>query len=333
MAGMIKAWLICVKLNYYGKMACERWHKRQFGCLTFCLRRLSFISYILFGDNFVLVQYNRGKWFWAVSYAEEHLPSNNICATRRNIMIKKVEWCEDFFKDFRPVFDLVPAKTTIAQIKFITEKLKLRSGTHFLDCACGIGRIALPLARKKIKVTASDFAKPYVDELALNAKEQRLKIETICRDMRKINFIRLFESAAIVGGSFGYFEKESDNQLVIKNIYRALKPGGRFLLSVVNRDWLLANFQDKMWQDCGDTFVLMERTFEYKTSRVLATWTFLRDGRKVSHHSVVRCYTLQEILEMFAAAGFADIQSFGSLKSDVVSSKSREIWLVGTRHK
>lgn len=62
-------------------------------------------------------------------------------------------WWDDFFPAFRPFFDIVPQKVTSAQVRYIIKKLVLKPGMKFLDCCCGIGRVAIPLAKKGIKVT------------------------------------------------------------------------------------------------------------------------------------------------------------------------------------
>ncbi|MCH7682010.1 SAM-dependent methyltransferase, partial [candidate division KSB1 bacterium] len=41
--------------------------------------------------------------------------------------------------------------------------------------------------------------------------------------------------------SFGYFE-DSEERLVLKKVFDALKPGGRFLMELLNRDFLIRNF-------------------------------------------------------------------------------------------
>ena len=145
-------------------------------------------------------------------------------------MNKKADWWHDFFPAFRPVFNLRRHKITNAEVRFLIKRLKLTTGSEFLDCPCGIGRIALPLARKGIRVTGVDIAPYYLDELASKARRRGLSVELHEGDMRDTDFHNRFDAAANLWTSFGYFEKESDNQKVLKRMYQAIKPGGRFLL-------------------------------------------------------------------------------------------------------
>jgi hypothetical protein len=43
--------------------------------------------------------------------------------------------------------------------------------------------------------------------------------------------------------SFGYFV-DAEERLVLRKIYDALVNGGRFLIEILDRDWLLKNFSD-----------------------------------------------------------------------------------------
>lgn len=248
-------------------------------------------------------------------------------------MGREFSWWHDFFPDFRPVFGIVSPKATAEQTRYIMKKLHLKPGASFLDCPCGVGRISLPLARKGVRVTGVDIMPSYLGEVHKKAARQGLKISLIHGDMRRINFKNQFNGAGNIWTSFGFFAKESDNQLVIKKIYQALKPGGRFLLHVINRDWIIAHFEAKGWFEVKGMRVLEERSLDYRTSTLIGTWHFIRDGREAVHEIPLRLYSYHELYRMFEAAGFADIQGYGSIKDEPVTRNQRMIYLFGTKPK
>jgi cyclopropane fatty-acyl-phospholipid synthase-like methyltransferase len=248
-------------------------------------------------------------------------------------MKKESEWWHDFFPAFRPVFNRVSKKSTNAQVNYIIKKLNLSSGKKFLDCPCGIGRIALPLARKGVKVTGVDIIPSYLDELEKKAKRLGLKIKLVCSDMRRINFKNQFDAGANIWTSFGFFKKESDNLLVLKKMYQALKPGGKFMLHLINRDWIMVNFALSDWFQVEKVRVFEKNEFNYATSFSQSIWYFLKNGKETSHETKIRMYSCHELIAMFKSAGFVDIQGYGSEKDGPITRDSRMMFIIGTKRK
>jgi ubiquinone/menaquinone biosynthesis C-methylase UbiE len=240
-------------------------------------------------------------------------------------------WWDDFFPIFRPFFGLLSQKQTNAQARYIIEKLNLKPGRKFLDCACGIGRISLPLAKKGIRVTGVDITQSYLDELSKKAKQRGLKINVARADMRRINYDSQFDAGGNLWTSFGFFEKESDNRLVVKKMYQALKPGGKFMLHVINRDWIMANYSPRGWQEVAGVKSMEERYFDYSTSVNYGTWHFLKDGEEKSIDVPIRMYSFHELIAMFESVGFIDIEGYGSIKNEPISRDKQMMFIIGTR--
>lgn len=246
-------------------------------------------------------------------------------------MDKGAGWWTDFFAEFRPVFEKVPQKDSNALARFVARKLALKPGRSFLDCPCGIGRISLPLANMGIKVTGIDITRSYLRELATKALRRGLRIDTVESDMRRIRFNRQFDGAGSLWTSFGYFENEADNRLTLKRMFEALRPGGKCILHLVNRDWVMANFADDDWFEVGDVKVLEKRTFDYATSFSRDIWYFIHDGKTVARTMALRLYSLHELLAMFRSVGFVDMEWYGSIKEEPVSRNTRMLYIIGSR--
>jgi 2-polyprenyl-3-methyl-5-hydroxy-6-metoxy-1,4-benzoquinol methylase len=240
-------------------------------------------------------------------------------------------WWDDFFPTFRPFFGLVSQKETNAQARYIIKKLDLNPGQRFLDCPCGIGRICFPLAKKGIRVTGVDITQSYLDELGKKAARRGLKVDIARADMRRINYDSEFDAAGNLWTSFGFFEKESDNRLVVKKMYQALKPGGKFMLHVINRDWIMANYQPRGWQEIAGVKSVEERYFDYRTSINHGTWHFIKDGEEKSYDVPIRMYSFHELIVMFKSVGFADIEGYGSLKDEPINRNRQMMFIIGTK--
>ena len=246
-------------------------------------------------------------------------------------MSKTDGWWDEFFTDFRPAFGLISARSTNAEVRFILRHLKLGLRKSFLDCPCGIGRIALPLATQGVRVTGVDVTPSYVDEMLRKAGRRGLKIRGVVRDMRRIDYIDTFDAAGNLWTSFGFFDRESENMLVLRRMFRALKPGGRFLLHVINRDWVMANYHPSDWFEARGVKILEKRSFDFATSTVVSTWTFIKNGERSTHEIHIRMYSYHELIAMFRRVGFVDIEGYGSTNDGPITLSSRMMFVIGRK--
>ena len=236
-------------------------------------------------------------------------------------------WWDEFFTEFRPFFAKISPQVTNAEVKFYIEKMNLKKGSSFLDCPIGIGRIAIPLAKKGIKITGVDIMPSYLAELSEKASKAKLPIKLFHLDMRKINFENQFDAVGNLWTSFGYFKKESDNMLVLKKLYKALKPGGKFVIQVINRDWIMKNFASNGWSEIAGAKVLEKRNFDFEKSISTSEWIFIKDGQEKSIETYIRMYSFHEFKQMLEKVGFTNIVGYGSLKSEPINFDSREMFI------
>ncbi len=240
-------------------------------------------------------------------------------------------WWNDFFAEFRPFFAHKSPKETNSEVKFYLKKLNLKKGKLFLDCPVGIGRIALPLAKKGIKITGIDIMPSYLGELSEKASKAKLSIKLFHQDMRKIDFENQFDAVGNLWTSFGYFEKDSDNMLVLKKLYKALKPGGKFVIQVINRDWIMKNFLSNNWDEVAGVKILEKREFFYDTSSCITEYLFIKDGVEKSLTSYIRMYSFHELKSMLEKVGFKNVVGYSSVKEEPISRDSREMFIFAVK--
>ena len=244
---------------------------------------------------------------------------------------QKSDWWFDFFPAFRPVLGNIAKKTTNSEVNYIIRKLGLKAGMKFLDCPCGIGRISIPLAKIGIRVTGVDIMGDYLDEVAVKAEKLKIPISLFEGDMRKVEFDSAFDAVGNIMTSFGYFARESDNFLVIKKMYNALKPGGFALIHTINRDWIIKNFVIHDWIDVGNVKVLQSHEIDYKSSILISRWRFIKDNSDREFEIRLRIYSFHELYDMMTMAGFKNIQGFGSTNDDPIGSNHRMMFVIGEK--
>jgi SAM-dependent methyltransferase len=246
---------------------------------------------------------------------------------------KSDEWWHEPNPMFRLLLELVPRQTTRVETDYVVKKLGLQKGMSFLDCPCGLGRISLALAKRGIRVTGVDIVPSYLDQLDTTARRQDLRLRMYCSDMRRIRFESEFDAAGNLGNSFGYFDKESDNLLTLKNIFRALKPGGKFMLHVINRDWLLTHYLSSGWFEAGGFKIVETRHFDLETSINHNVSTFIKEGKEEHLKIDIRMYSYHELITRLRSVGFTELEGYGSTKDDPISLQTRMMFVIGTKPK
>lgn len=205
---------------------------------------------------------------------------------------------------------LTPERTA-QEVAGVMTLMRLPRRGRLLDLCCGQGRHAVPLARAGYRVTGLDLSAYMLERAQEAAAEAEVKAEWVQGDMRHLPWRERFDACINLFTSFGYFDDEEDNQQVLVQAYRALKPGGVLFLDTSNRDYYLLRLLPKAWRSCGEAIVLEETDFDPVTCRFTATFTWVEGSQRQSLSHSVRHYTAPELLAMLHAAGFSSMDIYG----------------------
>lgn len=150
---------------------------------------------------------------------------------------------QDFFDRCAPNY-LTHSFTanTGAEVDFLVEELCLRAGQHVLDVGCGVGRHAIELARRGIGVTGIDLSNGMLEEArkAANSAGVAERINFIQADATRFSLDTKFDAAICLceGAMTLMSGDEADpfahDSAILRNVHHALKPGGRFVLTVLS---------------------------------------------------------------------------------------------------
>ena len=197
---------------------------------------------------------------------------------------------------------------------------------------CGGGRLSLELAAFGYQVTGIDQSPQLLDAAARSATERGLLVDWQQRDMRDLPGDGDFDGAICFWSSFGYFDEEGNAEF-LRSVSRSLKPGARFIFDTPLIETRLAEVLDepRVWQEVGDLLALEERGFDYETSRVESSWTFIRDGEREHRQLSMRLYTYRELVALLEQAGFGNHQAYGSVDFEPFEPGDRWLYLVTTK--
>jgi SAM-dependent methyltransferase len=208
-----------------------------------------------------------------------------------------------------------PAYAKIArdEVRFIFKASAVHAGERLLDVPCGTGRHARLFAERGLEVTGLDLS---ADCLAIARKtEPKTKVRYAKADMADLGKYRgKFDAVVNLFTSFGYFAADAKNEAVLREMVACLRPGGRIVLSLIDRDWLLGHFVANSWSERDGVFTLEARKYDAKTRYIEAQTILLnrKDSRAEAYYHRTRLYSKTEMVALLRRAGLGRIQVFGN---------------------
>lgn len=239
-------------------------------------------------------------------------------------------WYKEFFDKWYLQFWLVQPRFKPLQIKkeidFVKKALDLPKGAKILDLACGHGRHLLPLAKSGYRMSGLDLNKKALTILKREVKKQKAQARIIRADIRCIPWKNEFDAVINLFTSFGYLETEREDLKVLKAIAKALKQGGKFLIDINNKGWILSHYHPQGWVKIGNEILLESRSYEPKTKcNIIRMQIFNRKGKW--HHILikVRFYSLAELRKKLSAVGLKILKVYGDLDGSKYTSESKRL--------
>jgi SAM-dependent methyltransferase len=243
-------------------------------------------------------------------------------------------WFADLFdEDYLRTLPFLTPQATQAEAEFVIDAMGLSPGAQVLDVGCGYGRHAMELAARGFHVVGLDMSTPLLVRGGEEAHRRGLTINFVRGDMRELDFEGQFDGAYCLFSTFGYFDDET-NKKTLSNIARALKPGGRVLIEILNRDYVIADLPTRVWWEGEGCVVLEEVDLNYFSSRIQVNRSVVfDDGRQLEQEISVRAYSLHEVGKLLHAAGFRVLEVSGAYhtRGRFFGNQSRHIIVLAER--
>ena len=157
-------------------------------------------------------------------------------------------WFEDLAAHMGPSYLRYSfTKGTTQEVAFLAEVAGIGPGARLLDVGCGPGRHTLAFAALGVEADGIDISQTFVD-LGTEAARQRSLPATFRRvDARAMDFDGAYDIViSLCQGGFGLLGRSADGQAdadVLHRMARALKPGGRLVLSAFSAYFQLRHLE------------------------------------------------------------------------------------------
>lgn len=203
-------------------------------------------------------------------------------------------------------------------MKHITTFLNLPKTTHILDLPCGRGRHSVFLNSLGYKVTGGDLAANSI-KLAKEFENETLNFKV--HDMRA-PFNNKYDAVFNLFTSFGYFDDDKEDILILNNIKQSLKKDGFFVFDFLNAEKVKLNLVAK------ETKIVNSITFnikrEIKDGFIYKHISFFADGENHTYTEQVKYLDLDKMTAFFEKVGFTITNVFGDYDLNAFEANTSE---------
>jgi SAM-dependent methyltransferase len=232
--------------------------------------------------------------------------------------MKNKDWFTDWFNT--PYYHILykDRNDEDAQLfmRNITEFLKLPKSTHILDLPCGKGRHSVFLNSLGYTVTGGDLAENSI-KIAKKNENNTLKFKV--HDMRK-PFNNKYDTIFNLFTSFGYFEDDKEDLIILENIKNGLHNNGYFVFDFLNADYVKANLVS------NETKIVDNITFhitrKIKNGFIFKNVSFFADGKQHSYTERVKYLDIYKMKQYFKSVGFTILNIFGDYELNEFDTKT-----------
>lgn len=229
-------------------------------------------------------------------------------------------------------------ETIERSVKWLIETLELETGDPVLDLGCGPGLYASRFARAGLQVTGVDYSRRSINYARNSAVENGLNIDYRYQNYLDLNEESQYQAAFLIYGDFCPLNPEQRSRL-LRNIYRALKSNGKFMLDVTTREHRKKHGNKNKWHALESGFwkpgphLVLEQGFDYPEQSVwLDQYTIIEADGKISvYRNWFQDYTPDTITAELWEAGFSIESVHGDLAGAPYTPESEWIGLVTSR--
>lgn len=201
--------------------------------------------------------------------------------------------------------------------------LKMR-GLKTLELACGTGNMTLRLKASGADITAIDISPEMLSIAEEKLREKRYNVRFINQNIEDFNAGKDYGIVFSFCDGYNYILSDKVIEESFKRVFTHLSAGGYFIFDISTL-WKLENIlgNNTFTSVEDDCCYIWENSYAEKSVEMYLTF-FVKSGKDYKRFDEIhyqRAYTVQEIKNLLAAAGFTEIEvyedySFENIKED-----------------
>ncbi len=221
-----------------------------------------------------------------------------------------------------------------ASVRWLHETV-LPPACDLLDLGCGPGLYSQPLAALGYQVTGLDLVPTSLAYAVQQAQKAGLDIQYRQQNYLQLEFEAAFDAALLIYCDYGALTDE-ERQQVAANVFRALRPGGLWVLDVWTTKFRSPDDLPKTWGGgsygfwSGQPHVFLREAFHYPERQVFLDQTIVvpEEGEIQLYRVWERFFTEETLLPFFTEAGFRVKGMFGDVAGAALTADSQSLAVI-----
>lgn len=203
---------------------------------------------------------------------------------------------------------------------------------RLLDLGCGPGLYAERFAKAGYTVTGIDFSKRSIDYAKKQNETSLHKIDYLYQDYLTLDYCERFDVVTIIYCDYGALPPE-DRKALCDNAFRALRPGGVFILDVFSMSHFENEQQGDFFDFCenggfwsASPYLCLNSYLRFADESVLCRRHVVATEREVNRYIVYdQCFSESSLLSEIETSGFQKVGIYADVSGKPLSKKSDTI--------
>lgn len=222
--------------------------------------------------------------------------------------LKKASWFESWFDS--PYYHLLYKNRNDKEaqefLDLLLTRIHLPKPSKILDLACGKGRHSIYMNQCGYDVIGIDLS----EENILHCKKyENDHLQFYRHDMRRVLRTHYFDAIFNLFTSFGYFDREHENELVIQSAAKNLQIGGYFVLDYLNSNYAENHLIPSQTKEIEGVHFQINKKIE--NGKIIKDISFQDQGKSFQFKEEVRLLYAEDFLRFFAKAGLHVLEIYG----------------------
>ena len=158
-------------------------------------------------------------------------------------------------------------------------------------------------------------------------EDTRRQVDFLCMDIREIPFEGEFDVVlSMADGAIGYLENDAENLKIFTAVSKALKPGGKYFMDIMNGSYADQHFPCRLWDAGQKCLTLSAFEWNRETRVMLYGQRDYEYGQPLTRPDIdegnpIRLYTLAEITDILSSHGMEVFDVYADFDGTVSSDQ------------
>lgn len=231
-----------------------------------------------------------------------------------------------FYKEIAEYYDYI-FPFNGEQIKFVKRSLmEPHYNKKILDIGCGTGDLVLALWKEGFVVTGIDSEQAMIQKAANKTTDNPVVFTQMdMKDMTGRFNPSSFDAVLCFGNTLVHLAGMQEIEKVCKEVRNILKPNGKFLIQILNYDYIVDN-KIRSLPLIDNEFITFERTYDYNARKNLIVFktalTVKETSRKIINKVDLFPMRKDELYLSLRNSNFYNISFYGDFNGSTLEAKS-----------